>query len=200
MNDSSKNVYILVFDGMADWEAALAICEIKKKDKMDVISLGFFHEPIITMGGLKILPDMAFNDAEPEDMALLILPGGEMWEKEEHPLFQSLLKELHNKGVPLAAICGAVLPLARAGLLKDTRHTSNFRGYIEGVVPDYAGKKHYVDDRLAVSDKNVITASGLGYVEFSREIIELLHIYPPTQVDGWYQLFKHAKVPEGWQF
>ena len=196
MNGSSKDVYILVFDGMADWEAALALCEIMKKDKMDVISLGFSQEPVTTMGGLKLLPDMALNDAEPEDMALFILPGGEMWEKEEHPLLQTLLKNLKNMGVPIASICGAVLSLARAGILKDTRHTSNYRGYIEGIVPDYAGKKNYVDDSLAVTDNGVITASGVGYVEFAREIIDLLKIYSPELTEAWYQLFKYGRITE----
>lgn len=47
-----------------------------------------------------------------------------------------------NKTV--AAICGATLALARAGLLNDRQHTSNKTGYIEQYVRDYSGQKLYV--------------------------------------------------------
>lgn|GEM_PF-2094727 len=33
--------YLLIFDGLADWEPALALCEINKSGKYDVVTVGF---------------------------------------------------------------------------------------------------------------------------------------------------------------
>jgi len=37
----TKNVYILVFNGMADWEPAIALCEIRRWGQLPVVSAGF---------------------------------------------------------------------------------------------------------------------------------------------------------------
>ncbi len=50
-----RNAYILVFDGLADWEAAHALCEINKSDKFDVLTVGFSDEAVTTMGGFRVL-------------------------------------------------------------------------------------------------------------------------------------------------
>ena len=37
-------------------------------------------EPITTMGGVRILPDMLLADLDPASSGLLILPGADMWD------------------------------------------------------------------------------------------------------------------------
>ncbi|XFO67165.1 putative protease YdeA [Sporomusa silvacetica DSM 10669] len=193
-----KNVYILVFNGMADWEPAIALCEIRRRGKLPVVSVGFSKEPITTMGGLKVTPDITLSKMNFEQALLVILPGGEMWQK-KNPDFseyfnkieslERLLINFHKKGVPIAAICGATITMARAGLLKGIKHTSNAPDFLDKFVPDYGNKSDYVAD-FAVRDGNIITASGGGSVEFARRIIELLGIYPDNQIEEWYQMFK----------
>jgi hypothetical protein len=56
--------YILVFDGLADWEAAHALCEINKSERFSVVAVGFSGDPVGTMGGLRILPDIALTDVK----------------------------------------------------------------------------------------------------------------------------------------
>jgi hypothetical protein len=53
-----------------------------------------------------------------------------------------------------------------------------------------------VDD-LAVSDDGVITASGLGNVEFAREIFRLLKVYDDNDLRTWYDMFKRGLMPAG---
>jgi putative intracellular protease/amidase len=103
-----------------------------------------------------------------------------------------LLVEYHRKSVPIAAICGATITMARAGLLKGVKHTSNGPGFLDQFASDYSDKSDYVEV-LAVRDGNIITASGAGSVEFALRIIELLGIYPDSQVEEWYQMFKFGK-------
>ena len=58
--------YLFVFDGLADWEPALALCEIRKSDKYEVLTAGRSRETVVTMGGLRVVPDIAMDEDEIE--------------------------------------------------------------------------------------------------------------------------------------
>jgi len=185
---------ILVFDGLADWEPALALCEINKSGKFDVITVGFSDRPITTMGGYKVSPDLTLDTINPDEVAIFIMPGGEMWEQGPNEDLIKLLHQFHAKGTIIAAICGATLETARAGLMQGILHTSNSKGYLKAMLPDYRDDDFYVD-KLAISDKNLITASGLGSVEFACEIVRLLNIYSREETQELYEMFKHSVIP-----
>jgi hypothetical protein len=93
--------------------------------------------------------------------------------------------------VPLAAIFGATLAISRAGLTHRVRHTSNILEYLQGLVPGYSDQDHYVNE-FAVTDQNIVTANGLGSVEFAREILKILGVYNEADADAWYGMFKHG--------
>jgi putative intracellular protease/amidase len=188
-------VHVLVFDGFADWEPAFALAELRRSGGLDVVTVGFTGAPVQSMGGLRVVPDRPLAGLDPADVRLFILPGGDMWEG-EYPRtdLESALGALHRAGVPVAAICAGTLALARAGLLDHHAHTSNERGYLERMVPAYAGSNRYVDE-LAVRDRGLITASGVGPTEFAREIFEELQIFSPADRPVWYHLFKHGRFP-----
>jgi putative intracellular protease/amidase len=186
-----KIAYLLVFNGLADWEPAHILCELRKSGQYEVKTAGFSLDPITTMGGVTILPDVTLEEIEAVDTAVFILPGGHMWEQQSNESLQALLRDLHVQAVPLAAICGATLEIARAGLTHQVRHTSNILEYLQGLVPAYSDQDYYVNE-FAVTDKNIVTANGLGSVEFAREIIKLLGVHNETDADAWYGMFKHG--------
>ncbi len=189
-----QKAYLLIFDGLADWEPALALCEIKKSGKYDVVTVGFSESPVITMGGYKVSPDIIVDAINPEEAAIFIMPGGEMWEQGPNEDLIKLLHQFHAKGTIIAAICGATLEIARAGLMQGVLHTSNSQGYLKAMLPGYRDADFYVD-KLAVADKNIITASGLGSVEFACEIVSLLNIYSREETQELYEMFKHGIIP-----
>jgi putative intracellular protease/amidase len=186
--------YFLIFDGMADWEAAHALCEINKSGKYEVVTVGFSAEPVSTMGGLRIVPEATIKDVIPNAACIFIMPGGDMWEQNTNEEITILLRRLNARQVPIGAICGATLAIARAGLTRERRHTSNAKEYLKAMVPDYEDEGFYADD-LAVTDQKVITASGLGGVEFGREIIRALDIYSEADTQVWFEMFKHGVYP-----
>lgn len=192
---AKRNAYLLVFDGLADWEPAHALCLINGSDRFDVVTAGLSAAPITTMGGLRITPDCTLADIQPADTAILIVPGGTMWEESSQPALIDLLHRLHAAQVPIAAICGATLEIARAGLMRGRGHTSNAPGYVQDLVPEYDSAAEYVD-ALAVADRHVITASGLGCVEFAREIALELGIFDQPEAQIWFDMFKHGKYPQ----
>ena len=194
-----STVYVLVFDGFADWEPSYALAELRRTGGHEVVTVGFTGDEVRSMGGLRVRPDRALADVRAADVRLLILPGGEMWEREDaYPRAQveTLINELLAAGKPVAAICGATVAMARAGVLDDRRHTSNMLSYIHQNVPSYRGEEYY-DTSLAVRDRGVITASGLGAVDFSREIFAELGIFSASDEALWYDMFKHGKLPAG---
>jgi putative intracellular protease/amidase len=188
-------IYFLVFDGFADWGAALALCEIRRPGEWQVATVGFSLAPVQSMGGLTILPELTLAQMDTYRAALLLLPGGYVWESDASEPAVGAIARMHAAGVPVAAICSATLGLARAGLLDQRRHTSSFPGYLDTCVSGYRGADYYDADVLAVSDGDVITAHGLGSVEFAHEIIQLLNLYGATEREHWYRLFKYAIHP-----
>jgi putative intracellular protease/amidase len=188
-------VHALVFDGFADWEPAFALAEVRRSGGLEVVTVGFGRAPIRSMGGLQVVPDRALADVDPATVRLFLLPGGDLWEG-AYPRteLETLLHHLHRARVPIAAICGGTLALARAGLLDDRRHTSNELAYLERMVPEYAGASRYAD-ALAVRDDGLITASGVGAMEFAREIFEELEVFSVADRPIWYHLFKHGTLP-----
>ncbi len=186
--------YLFVFDGLADWGAALALCEIRKSGRYEVIAAGHACETVVTMGGLKVEPDVTLEEIEPRDTAIFLLPGGERWEKGPDQKMDEFLRRMHSEKVLIGAICSATLEIARAGLTRGLRHTSNAKSYLKDLVQDYQDERLYVEE-LAVTDQKIITASGLGSVEFAREVIRELKIYSEADTQMWFEMFKNGVIP-----
>lgn len=194
---SRTSPHLLIFDGFADWEPAFAIAELRRSGKHHVISVGYSGEPVISMGGLCVVPDCELAELDPETVRLLILPGGDRWERE--PLdegLRGLLLKLNAARTPIAAICAATTAVVRAGLHRGRKHTSNGLDYLKQEVTDYTGEADYVDT-LAVRDRGLITASGLGALEFAREIFAELGVFSTEEREEWYRMFKDGRVIEG---
>jgi len=194
---TGPTVKLLVFDGLADWEPAFALCAINRSGRFKIATVGFSREPVMSMGGLRLTPDAVISDVEPAGTAIFIMPGGDMWEQQSNPEVVKLLDRLEAANVPIAAICAATLEVARAGLTRKRRHTSNSLRYLRTAVPEYRDDKLYVDD-LAVSDGGLITASGLGAIEFGREIMRQLGIHSEEDIASWFGMFKHGVIPAKW--
>ena len=192
-----NTIYFFVFDGYADWEAALALCEIRRPGDFRVRTVALDRRPVQSMGGLTVLPDLSLDEIEADRALLMILPGGTAWERGEIDPVSATLRRLHAEGTTIGALCSGVLALAYAGLVDTRRHTGNYAGHIETYVPDYAGGAHYDADALALTDDGVITAGGVSGTEFAREVIRALDLYDERDTEAWYRLFKHA-IPPPW--
>ncbi|HEY0179089.1 MAG TPA: DJ-1/PfpI family protein, partial [Dokdonella sp.] len=170
-------VYFFVFDGFADWEAALALCEIRRPGDYRVRTLAHRPRAVRSMAGLAVLPDLVLDEIEPERTAMLLLPGGAAWEHAETGAIETAVRRLHAAGAVIAAISGGALPLARAGLLAARRHVGDHAGLADVHAPCCTGSLRHDADALAVADDRVITAVSVGGVEFAREVIRALGLY-----------------------
>ncbi|MER5973527.1 DJ-1/PfpI family protein [Streptomyces sp. NPDC002055] len=193
-----RTVHVAVYDTLADWEFGHATAHLRNtayhrapRDGADVVAVSATGAPVTTMGGLQILPGLGLDALRPEDSALLILPGAELWDSgAENAPFARAARTFLDAGVPVAAICGATAGLAREGLLDDRDHTSGAAGYLAGQ-PGYGGAERYRETD-AVRDRGLITAGPTEPVAFAREILAELDLMEPEVLDAWYRLFRHS--------
>jgi putative intracellular protease/amidase len=193
---SSRSVHVLVFEGFADWEPAHALAEIRRVGKRSIRTVGFSNASVHSMGGIHVLPHSTLSDMRPADVEMLLLPGGDLWATGDYPRpqLERLLHELVSAEVPVAAICGATIALARAGILNDRQHTSTMRSDLAACGLEYTGSTLY-RDALVVRDRRVITASGLGAVDFARAIFRELGVFDEQNEQLWFDMYKQGKLP-----
>ncbi|MFG3033360.1 type 1 glutamine amidotransferase family protein [Streptomyces sp. NPDC048253] len=183
---SRKPVHLAVYDTLADWETGFATAYLARNG-YEIRTVGGSQEPVTSIGGLRIRPDLALDAVRPKDSSLLILPGADLWDtSDDLAPFARTARAFLDAGVPVAAICGATAGLAREGLLDDRDHTGAVSFYLAAT--GYAGGDRYVEAD-AVTDSNLITAGPTEPVAFAREIFRLLGVYEGEVLDAWYRLF-----------
>lgn len=192
----NRKVYMYVFDTMSDWEVGYLTAELntgryfkKGLKPLKVITVGVDKNPIITMGGLKVLPEITVDEFNMESNDLLILPGGDTWISIAHEIILEKAKEALGQGAIVAAICGATLGLAKTGLLDSRDHTSNDLEFLKMVISSYTGEKYYKMES-AVNDENLITASGIAPLEFTIQVLKVLDVFKEEALSSWLNLYK----------
>jgi len=193
MTAMPNTVHLFVLDTLADWEPGFAIAGINNPDgqkqpgRFTVRTVAITPDPVTTIGGVRIQPDLSLDQLHPADSAMLILPGGESWDKGENMEAVEKARAFLSAGVPVAAICGATAGLARGGILDTRKHTSNAAEYLAAT--GYRGG-HLYQQADVVHDQHVITASAMKSLEFAREIFRVLDLYEERVLEAWYGLFK----------
>jgi putative intracellular protease/amidase len=191
-----RDVHYFIFDGLSDWEAGYAVAGInnpqfqKKPEIYRVRSVALRKSSVVSIGGIRIQPDLTLEEFSPTDSAMFIMPGGSAWDEGKNIEVVEVARRFLAAEIPVAAICGATAGLACGGLLDKRRHTSNAREYLTAT--QYNGTELY-EDASAVTDKNLITASAMAPVDFAYHIFKCLDIYSPAVLEAWYGLFKTGR-------
>jgi len=197
LSTKQKDVHLFVFDSMSDWEASYAISGInnpqfqKNPGIYRVRTVALRKTPVVSIGGIRIQPDLALDELSPTNSAMFIIPGGIAWDEGKNIEGIDIARAFLSSGTPVAAICGATAGLARGGLLNTRRHTSNSREYLAAT--RYLGEKLY-EEEPAITDNYLITASGIAPVDFAYHIFKYLDIYSTPVLEAWYGLFKTGRT------
>lgn len=189
-------VYLYILNTLADWEIGYLTAELnsgryldKKRPPVELIKIGNTTEPIKTMGGITITPDENIDNIKFEEDDLLILPGADTWTEEENKKIIDIVSSIIDEKVIIAAVCGATIALANKGILNNRKHTSNDLEVLKMFCPEYIGENFYIN-QPAVTDDNLITASGIAPLEFSYEILKRTNLMKTETLEAWYQLYK----------
>ena len=178
------DVILYATDTMADWEYGYLTSGLAWVDdgRFRLRVLGDGTGPVTTKGRLRLETDGDLGSADEDAVAMLVLPGADTWGA-GHESALALAGRLLERGVPVAAICGATLGLARTGLLDDRDHTSNAADFL--VPSGYAGGHRYREEPV-VEDRDVITAPATRPVDFAAAVFRRLEVFPPAVVDAWH--------------
>lgn len=182
-----------VYETLADWEIGHLVVELRTGrftgEPWTVVTVGESDEPVVTMGGMRVLPDVVIGDVVPAEGDLLVLAGSGEWDAGGGGAFAELAGRFLEAGVPVAAICGATAGLARAGLLDNRKHTSAAKEYLE--YTGYAGGANYLDER-AVVDGDLITAGPDSPVQFARAALTRLGLVDEKKGEAYEGVFHRA--------
>jgi putative intracellular protease/amidase len=196
-----RTLYLSILDTLADWEPGHVLAELRSGRylknpalRYSVVLCGSTFDPITTMGGLHLAPEVLIRDIHPVPGDVLVLPGADSWFDTAQAPALRVAGRLLDEGILVAAICGATLGLANAGLLDNRPHTSNDPAALKMFCPNYRGGEHYVNEP-AVTDGNLSTASGLAPVEFAYHVFRSLDVMTPATLEAWHGLFS-TRQPE----
>ena len=185
----TRNCYIFVFNGFADWEPAIATAALNQFTDFKIIPFSTDGKKVTSMGGLEVHPATSLDKVETSDVTLLILPGGEAWDEGGNQEITPLLQGCLDQGKTVAAICGATGFLANKGYLDNVKHTSNnLEHYLKQVAPSYNGENFY-EEVGAVRHDRLITASGAKPLDFAKVIMEAFNLFENEELKTWFSYF-----------
>ena len=192
-----NTIALYTTETMTDWEYAylttqIAGAEQLKPGRFRLLLVGDGLEPVRTLGNLPLTPEADLDTlqalADDGSLAALVIPGGDHYEDGHDQLIEAVGR-LVDEEIPVAAICGATLLLARSGFLDERRHTSNAAPYLEA--SGYRGGTHYAETPV-VTDRGVTTASGIHAIPFTAEVMRITGLVPDAMTHTWEQVFLSA--------
>jgi len=167
----SKTCAAFIFDGFSDHDLALTMAGLHRAGS-------FFLETFSTKGrtatsrcGLRTLPHTSLSYMSPDDFDLLVLPGGEQWEKGDNlEIFPLITATVGRR--PIIAISEATLALADLGLLNNIPHTGIHPDHFEQFCPDYKGSPWF-QSQPCISAGTVVTVNGATLMQSSHGMLGL---------------------------
>lgn len=141
--------------------------------------------------GLQVIPDFTFAEVQNVKYDCIILPGTlEPFVSLYNSRLISFLERVDTKRTIVAAISSSPMFLGKAGLLRSRYYTGGL--YMELVEYfSFLEKENFLHQPV-VKDKNVITAIGFAYVEFSQTVLNALGLEVPSD----FFLRKNSYTPE----
>ena len=141
--------------------------------------------------GLQVIPDFTFAEVQNVKYDCIILPGTlDPFVSLYDFRLISFLERVDTKRTMVAAISSSSMFLGKAGLLRSRYYTGGL--YMELVEYFSFLETGNFLHQPVVKDKNVITAIGFAYVEFSQTVLNALGLEVPSD----FFLRKNSYTPE----
>lgn len=163
--------FVLIYDGFRQFEVVL-VCYFMKASQSEIITVALDERDISSFEGFHTQPHKLLSEVHADEVDLFVIPGGDPKTIYNTPILNTFLTELHEKGTYIAAICGAPVHLAKAGILNGRQFTTSV---IKEHQDDFKGG--VLKDENVVIDGNIITAKPNAYVDFAIEVGKIMDIY-----------------------
>lgn len=158
---------IPIANGCEEMEAVIIIDTLRRAE-WNVTVAGLTAGTIEASRGVKLLPDTTWDQINPDDFDVLLLPGGFGGTQAlcGHAGVQQAIRDFDAKGRWVGSICAAALALNKAGILKGRKFTC-YPGVEKKLPPDIQPVNETV-----VVDGHLITSQGPGTAfEFALKVI-----------------------------
>lgn len=175
----APRIFYLLYEGYAGFELVFVANQFMDRKTATV---GFGKEPTRSMENLWTVVDLDILDLDPEQVDLLVIPGGvpsklinDERMRERVDSLVSKMRRIHERGGKLAAICGGPEFLAYAGLLDGRRCTHNVEP------PSKWFSKAVFTGEYVTVDGNIVTAQGKAFPEFAVQMGREMGVYKTEQ-------------------
>ena len=199
--DTRKEVLFVLIEEYADWEFALLAPGLRRgfgiwEPQYDVRTVAADAGPVMSIGGVRCLPDYTFETI-PDDYAALVLVGCMNWWGEEARRVLPLVEQAQARQIVVGAICDASAFLGAHGFLNDVDHTSNGLAYLQNRAGSaYSGAARY-RSVPSVRDGNLVTANGVGFVDFTCNMLAALNATQAGEIEAMRAAFTSGMFTEG---
>lgn len=163
-------VYAFLADGSEEVEL-LAVVDVLMRGGQEVKLVSVTgKKEVVSAHQIKLEADYNFSEIDCRDADVLFLPGGMPGTRNlaAHEGLAAALKEAHEAGKRISAICAGPSVLGGLGILEGKKATCypGFEEELKGAIYTKQG---------VVTDGNVTTARGLGYaLDLGIELLKLL--------------------------
>lgn len=175
------NIAAYLYDNYYETELCIPTLMFKEDDQNNVIMISSEQDTVKCVDGKRILIDKKISQINPEEIDVLIIPGGGPIIKDD---IIKLIQQCEKNGAIIGGICGGVEYIAHAGILSGRKYTSHQNKSYE-----HLSKNSIHTHSMYESDKNVVTAKPEAYLEFALELYHLAG-FDVGPVEGYMEWFK----------
>ena len=163
---------IISADNFEDSELLIPYYRLKEVD-IEVTVASLSSGSITGKHGYEVIVDKTLEEVNPDDYAILVLPGGKAPEAvRKEPKAQEIARSFFARNKPVAAICHGPQTLISAGLLKGRRATC-----YRSVADELKEAGALYEDREVVVDANLVTSRQPSDLPaFMRETMKQLRL------------------------
>lgn len=171
-------VYVYYFDNMGVREIAYAMSGFYNQ----IVAIAKEKRVYESCENIKVVPDITVAEVDPDDVDLLIIPGGNPDLICSDEGFKKLVLKLNEKGKYISGICAGAMAMARFGILDNKRGNGDAEGFVIKTEVDREAYKNVkiVPDGVVV-DGNCITAISRAAIEFAVELSDVMGVYKNEQ-------------------
>ena len=168
-----ENIEVLDFCGPFEVFSVTRLNEEKRREEpspFEVLLIAEKKDTVVTMGGMKVIPDHTFESCPKLD--ILVVPGGWGTRKElKNPAMLNWLRTRSSEVETLTSVCTGSMLLGFAGLLEGHSATTHWRSLdwmresFPSVTVEY--------DKHVVEDGRIFTSAGISAgIDMALKVVE----------------------------
>ena len=156
MRAEQMKTMVLLYDTSCIYEIVILNYFLKVTGK-EMIFVSPEGNPVMATEGYRIEAEDRLDHVNPEDVELLIIPGGDITQIDTPEVWE-YLKNVHDSNGRIAAICAGVDVLEHAGLLEDAESIHSC-------------------EKDVVTSHRITTSRANGYVDFAIEVAKQMELF-----------------------